>query len=312
MSAEADEPKASPEAHPTPAERVARPPVVWTPEDAANFLRAAIKESQEPLRDALKRQGVPTSLVMLLAILFAAGGFALWQYSQERLAAAQRREKDTSVKVAQEQGRAAAAEAQAAHYQARLQETLAGQQDRLAVLQDDSQRLRDQLITAQKELDAKRGGDQELLLQLASTRGETVKLQGELKERLVMTEKREREILALRRQVTLLTAQLESERDQTTTAQKAVERMRQALAAAAVVGTDTDAAPVAVSPAQSEAVVKPTPLPAAVAQPAPPPPAAKPEGSAKPAEAVSEAPNSRGEFEDQEYRLYERDYHPDE
>lgn len=50
-------------------------PVVWTPEDASNFLTAAIKESQKPLAEALARPSVPLSafLVALLVVALLCG-----------------------------------------------------------------------------------------------------------------------------------------------------------------------------------------------------------------------------------------------
>ncbi len=53
--------------------------LVWTPEDTANFLSAAIKESQRPLVQAIQRQGVPRSTVALFALLLAAAGGGFWQ-----------------------------------------------------------------------------------------------------------------------------------------------------------------------------------------------------------------------------------------
>ncbi len=49
-----------------------RTPVVWTPEDAANFLGAAIKEAQRPLLKMIEKQGVPKWVFALVALIFLA------------------------------------------------------------------------------------------------------------------------------------------------------------------------------------------------------------------------------------------------
>lgn len=69
-----------------------RKPVVWTPEDAANFLSAAIKEAQAPLARELRARGVPYSvfvlvfaLVALMLLLVLGGMFYLYQQEREDL-----------------------------------------------------------------------------------------------------------------------------------------------------------------------------------------------------------------------------------
>ncbi len=60
-------------------------PVVWTPEDAANFLSATIKESQRPLAEALKRQGVPHWVFGLVVLVAVAGSVIGWLYLDQRM-----------------------------------------------------------------------------------------------------------------------------------------------------------------------------------------------------------------------------------
>ncbi len=63
----------------------ARPPVVWTPEDAANFLSAAIKESQRPLAAALKKQGVPYWVFGIVLVVMLATSIMCWLYLDQLL-----------------------------------------------------------------------------------------------------------------------------------------------------------------------------------------------------------------------------------
>jgi len=55
-------------------------PVVWTPEDAANFITAAIREAQSPLTVALKSRGISRSIFALFVLLFLGSLAGSWVF----------------------------------------------------------------------------------------------------------------------------------------------------------------------------------------------------------------------------------------
>jgi len=68
-----------------PKNQESRLPVIWTPEDAANFLSAAIKEAQRPLAQALQRQGIPPWAFGLIIIVTVAAICLGWLHFDEQL-----------------------------------------------------------------------------------------------------------------------------------------------------------------------------------------------------------------------------------
>lgn len=91
-------------------------PVVWTPEDASNFLTNAIKESQKPLAEALAKPTIPMSAYLLtigLMALLCGGG--LYFLGKER--GWYRQQLDTlQQRATRLEDRVVAAESQAARY----------------------------------------------------------------------------------------------------------------------------------------------------------------------------------------------------
>lgn len=57
-----------------------RHPVIWTPEDAANFITAAIREAQNPLNTALRTRGIPKTVFALFVVVLLGALAGSWQY----------------------------------------------------------------------------------------------------------------------------------------------------------------------------------------------------------------------------------------
>jgi hypothetical protein len=147
-----------------------RRPAAWTPEDAATFLARAIQEGQRPLREALRRQGVPRWVfVIVVGILVAVGvvGYIhmrsqLVELRQERAAVAEELDEVETLRRNVETDRADARESAA---------TAAA---RIGALEEDRARLRESVNDLRSRLERERSSEMALLKRL---REENARLQ---------------------------------------------------------------------------------------------------------------------------------------
>ncbi len=246
-----------------------RPPVVWTPEDAANFLGAAIKEAQRPLAEALRRQGVPVWLFLLL-ILIALGiglaGARLGQQYLRRLFSEQdsmqqeiNRLRHALVSAERER---AALEAARSRLEARVEitaEQLTELREAKTAAEEESAALRDQLREAAA---APRQEADEMRAVQAEARSREAALQARCETLQVQVEAQRQEIERLRRNIRILTEQIEVGEEEREALRKQARAWREWLKA--VKENDAGSTP-ASEPAAPVGTTLPAPTPSEVA-----------------------------------------------
>ena len=233
----------------------ARSPVVWTPEDAANFLGAAIKEAQRPLAEALRRQGVPAWLFLLLILIGLGLGTAAARSGQQYLRRLFREQEALQQEIVRLRAELAAAgrergesEAARARLEARLEimaEQFGGLRDAKLAAEEEAAALRQELQDAKA---APRQEVENLRVSQAAAAGREAALRAESERLQLQVEMQRQEIERLRRDLRLLAAQIENGEAEREALRKQARLWREWLSAEKAAGAH---APPAVEPLPS-------------------------------------------------------------